>query len=467
MNRVVLAAAWVLIAGFSCTEEVSTIVRLELLFPEGDDPLDRADQLRVTVIGDDGELHEHELALPAGGWNELDAGISLGLVDYRSARILVEGIDLTGEVTCAGETLPLPLRSGVPARVRVFVQTLGTSGLAPPLTPADEAELNAMWDHGAAYLPAGGVILAGGPESEPSHQTWVYALDLYEPIALTWLVDTGGEVEARALAAVAPAGEDRALIWGGVRERQDALVLDALENRAEAFELPGELRGRWPRPAWDSLVDGDVITIRDRSLWRLSAAPSARLMGELDVAVEPVTLTLVSSDLVVVTSSRDPFVVGADPLDDGRTVALPQPPAGPRSGHSVAALSDGRLVLIGGEGDDGPIEDVEVLAEGDEAWRVLPGLVEGLGRTGATLSVLDDDRLVLAGGLDAEGEPWGNALVLDLDGETVAEIELALPRVGHTATVLPTGVVMLAGGLTAGGAPLDAVELLRPPARSD
>jgi hypothetical protein len=441
--------------GGGCTEEISTTVRAELMFPTGQDPLTEAELLRVTVLGGDEEPESHVISRPTRGWSGLSTGLELGLVNLESAQILVEGIDLVGEVACAGRSIPLPLSSGMPGRVTVFVQTLGTSGLAPPLGAP-------VRDHGAAYLSGGGVFLAGGPaDGRAWRDTWIYALDLYEPIRMISVPEPG-----RGLATVAQLGENRALIWGGSHPSDSAVLIDAVNDSIDLVDLDPEVHGAWPRPAWAAVFNGDVLALRGSTLVRFDVNGVAEIEGELEVDIEAVTLTVLSADLAVATTEGDLLVVGFDP-GDASLVDLPQPEGAPRRGHVAAALSDGRFLLLGGETDQGLVERLELLDEDGASWSVsLEAELTGQGRLGATLTVLDDDRLVLAGGLDEAGRPWGNALVIDPDAGDVVVIDLAEPRAAHTATLLPTGTVLLAGGVGGDGENLDSVEILRPGPRA-
>ena len=449
----ILAAAAVL-AGSACTEEVSTVIRVELRFPEDRDPLADVVELRIAVHGEAGEEQVHVLDRPSDGeWSGLGASVALGRVDLDPGRIVVEGMDGGGRIVCAGESLPIPIRSGTGGRVAVFVQTLGTSGLAPSMPRG--------WrDHSAAYLSGGGVMLAGGPDEAPSGESWVYALDLYEPIAMASLPSN----DERSLVGLAPLGGGRALLWGGSHDGGQVYSLDPAENVWEEVEVIDELRRAWPAPLWGSLPDGGVVTLRGRTLVELTSGstPTAVVVGEVESDVEPETFTVLSSRLAAITGSGGDFFVVLVDLGDAEIRPVPQP-ARSRAGHAVAALSDGRAVIAGGADESGMNEDVDVLDAVQESWSALEGLLAGHGRMGATLSRLPDDRLVLAGGVDAGGEALADAVVIDVDAATATVIELVSPRVGHTATALPMGTVLLIGGETDDGEGLATVEVLRPP----
>jgi hypothetical protein len=454
-----LGLATALLAG-ACTEETSTVVRVDMMFPEGEDPLDGVDSLRVRIVPEDvtDEIPDQEIDRPSDGWSELDQGIELGLVTIESAVIVIEGLDGEGDIVSAGETIAVPLKSGASGNVTAFVQRLGTSGLAPSLS-------RPLTAHGAAYLDGGGVLLAGGPADEPSARAWVYAIDVSQPIQIESLEKT------RSLAELVPLGGVEAMIVGGAEVDATPLVWAPTTAAWSAANRSELAEGAWPSPLVALLPGGDAaLAIRDRSVLRFDAEPAGvtRLAGELsrDVESPGSTLTALVGGIAVAVDAGGALAFASEggAVDE---VELAQPPLGARSGHAAAALPDGRLVLAAGALADGTlIEDVEIYDHGPQTWTLLEGLLAGQGRRGARLTPLRDGRLLLSGGEGADGELAPDAVVIDLsteDGSIVA-IPLAMPRLHHTATALPTGTVLLVGGEDAAGEPLSSVEILRPPA---
>lgn len=453
-----LLVVLVALVAFSCTEEVSTLLNVELMFPtEGENPLAEAQSMRVTVRAFTGEELVHTIPRPSSGsWSGSNSAFELGHVDFDPATISIEGLDSVGVVICEGESIAIPVVNGRPGRVIVFVQTRGTSGLAPGFE-------DGWLDHGAAYLEGGGILLAGGSESAPRRDTWVYALDWYDPIEMDDLDD-----RRSSLVGVAPLGGDAALLWGGAGGG-DPVFLDPLTNRWEPIgNIPAGLTGDWPSPIWDSTPIGEVVTLLDRSLVVFSPGepPTGEvLIPEIEEDITPDTVSTISNDLALLTGRGDVPALGID-LIRGSTFAVP-PPSVSRTGHVAVGLSDRRVVLLGGEGTEGLVADIEVLDSTQEEWTVYEGVLDGLGRTGATASLLQDDRVVFAGGRDADGEISNDAVIIDFADRssepTISEvIELVEARVRHTATVLPMGVVMFVGGESDRGDPLESVEILRP-----
>ncbi len=453
-----MPAVVVITALSACDAETfSTVVRVDLLFPVGSNPLDAVESLNVGVASGDETFDDlgDELSRPHDGWDELDVGVALGLVDLEQARIVLEGRDAGGVLVAWGETIPVPLQSGLPGHVALFFQELGSSGAVPPHSRG--------WSfHAATYLEGGGVLVAGGADERATDEVWVYAVDLYEPI--------GGLQELdfpRSAVTLMTLDRERGLLLGGSQPTKAAQVYDPVGDSWTDVPFPGGEATSWPWPAAASLADGGVVAVRGRQLLRFSAArpTTVALLGELPTAPLGATLSVLSMQKVMIVSSDAP--VQAFHPSTGVLLEVAPSPTGPREGHGAAVLSDGRLVLVGGESESALIGDVEVYDPETDDWTVHLGLLdEGL-RRDATATTLRDDRILITGGLDESGAALANALVLDLDEPSVTSIDLISPRWGHSATMLPTGAVLVMGGEDESGEPLDQVEVVRPPLAAD
>lgn len=437
-------------------EEWSTTVGLELLFPQGEAPLDAVEVLRVRVVteeeNEEGALERVEqdvqvLQRPSSSsWAGFEGTLELGLVDFESAQVVIEGVDSGGSVVALGESMPIPLQSGRGANIAVFFQTVGTSGRGPSLERG--------WrDHGAAYLEGGGVFLAGGAEGDSADESWVYAIDRYEPIELT------APPEPRTLAGVATLGSSRALLFGGSQPASTALVYDPVGDDWATVDLPGETSS-WSRPSFDRLVDGGVVALRGAEVIRFAPGPPAAAAAIFEVPAELAGGEIVVSgvELALVFGDGDPPFVAFDP-SDGDAVDVSQPAGGGRLGHSLVALSDGRVVVAGG--GEPLSSDVEVYDPLGDDWETVEGLLAGFERRGAAFLRLRDDRLLLVGG-EREGTALEEAVVIDVDRAEATPITMAEPRLGCAVSGLPTGAVLVTGGVNEEGEVLDTVELLRP-----
>ena len=135
---------------------------------------------------------------------------------------------------------------------------------------------------------------------------------------------------------------------------------------------------------------------------------------------------------------------------------------------TATTLTDGRVVVIGGEGPGGqPLAEVIELAPiaGSTEVRALrAGLATP--RAGHTATRLGDDvgaPVLVAGGRASDGRPAATAeLFKPLSGDfarttTFAPVML-VPRRAHVARLLPDGSVLFIGGLDADGAPITSLE---------
>ena len=129
------------------------------------------------------------------------------------------------------------------------------------------------------------------------------------------------------------------------------------------------------------------------------------------------------------------------------------------SGQSATLLPDGRLLLIGGEGPNGPLSAAAILNTDSGALTLLPaGIHEA--RAWHTATLLPNGTVLVFGGIGATGQEV-EAEIFDPTTDSsltlqIAEIE---PRAYHTATLLTDGRVLIAGGRSQSGNILDSIAL--------
>jgi len=116
--------------------------------------------------------------------------------------------------------------------------------------------------------------------------------------------------------------------------------------------------------------------------------------------------------------------------------------------HTATLLKDGRVMVIGGIGDDRiPLASVEIYDPRTNQWRAGPALA--IARGGHTANLLPDGRVLVSGGTDSAGNSIGLAEIWSAEtAEWQPAGELLAPRSGHAATTLPDGSVLLSGGNT-------------------
>ncbi|HEU0084759.1 MAG TPA: kelch repeat-containing protein [Bradyrhizobium sp.] len=123
-----------------------------------------------------------------------------------------------------------------------------------------------------------------------------------------------------------------------------------------------------------------------------------------------------------------------------------------RTGMTASPLSDGRVLLVGGIGEEGALDSVEVY---DPATGLVSQVAALPSKRGLHTATAIEHVVYLAGGVteDAKGD-WQFATdILRLDPATltftaISGVTLSPPRVGHAALALPDGTLMLSGGST-------------------
>jgi sugar lactone lactonase YvrE/N-acetylneuraminic acid mutarotase len=146
-----------------------------------------------------------------------------------------------------------------------------------------------------------------------------------------------------------------------------------------------------------------------------------------------------------------------------------------RMGHTASRLSDGRVLVVGGEGASttvtaGPLASAEIFDPATSAWTATASM--GNARVGHTATVLRSGKVLVEGGSSLNMYDFAipsSELYDPVTGTWTTTGRLRQRRVSATATLLPDGRVLVAGGLGApdgeeGGLvyPLASAELYDP-----
>ena len=175
-----------------------------------------------------------------------------------------------------------------------------------------------------------------------------------------------------------------------------------------------------------------------------------------------------------------------------------------RFGHSATVLRDGRVLIVGGENEYGPVDAAEIYDPVERAFKPSSNL---RGRSGHAAVLLSDGRVLITGGRDFSGpvqsthffDPLseqftagpamrqaraahtvtdiGGGRLLVVGGDQEGTLEVFDPALGsfvmlgqrlddarnsHSATLLHDGTVLIAGGLSASGEALNTGAILNP-----
>ena len=134
-----------------------------------------------------------------------------------------------------------------------------------------------------------------------------------------------------------------------------------------------------------------------------------------------------------------------------------------RFAHSQTLLNDGRVLLAGGIGFEGPLDNAEIFdPETNEFSEVVSEMRKS--RFDHTATLLNDGRVLILGGYE-EGflDTLMTAEIFDplTDEFTFLDARMSLGRASHTATLLLDGTVLIVGG-TDGYNGYDSAEIFDP-----
>jgi len=163
------------------------------------------------------------------------------------------------------------------------------------------------------------------------------------------------------------------------------------------------------------------------------------------------TATLLSDGRILLTGGDDrgADVEMFDPVRSKVSAAAPM--AAARQQHTATLLKDGKVLIAGGYGSSNsgaatPLASAEVFDPAGGKWASAGSMP--IGRAAHTATLLGNGKVLVAGGIqEGHGELLKSVEIFDpeaLSWTTVAEMPTG--RADHTATVLSDGSVLFAGG---------------------
>nr|AML79111.1 putative LOV domain-containing protein [Magnolia grandiflora] len=155
---------------------------------------------------------------------------------------------------------------------------------------------------------------------------------------------------------------------------------------------------------------------------------------------------------------NDTFVLDLSASNpEWRHVKVSSPPPG-RWGHTLSCLNGSWLVVFGGCGRQGLLNDVFILDLDAQhpAWREISGLAPPLPRSWHSSCTLDGTKLVVSGGCADSGVLLSDTFLLDVTMEKPVWREIPVTwtppsRLGHTLSVYGGRKILMFGGLAKSG----------------
>lgn len=383
-----------------------------------------------------------------GGGVGDDASLDAGTPDAQM---------LPGDAEAVADAEPV-VEVSADASLEGCASALTTSGFYPVCGPMARER----WDHDAALLPDGRVVLVGGYVS----MTGDHDLDVevYDPATRTFAV-VAQLIEPRVGHRATALADGRVLITGGSRSATTEIFDPATDTMAAGPDLhlsrsyhtatllaDGRVlvTGGYAEPDPDDYSEGNAVAeVFD---------PATNVF----VVVGPMTHERHEHEAVRLHDGRVLLTGGADApscCDDGisetelfdpatNTFAATGRLVVARPAHRTTRLADGRVLVTGGSvahgGADGPT-DVEATEIYDPATATFASTGAMATAPGTTFTVtrLGDGRVLAAGGnLGDRAEVYTPAAGT---WSTLAA-RMIEARALHTATVLLDGTVLLVGG---------------------
>uniref|UniRef100_A0A1J3GBD2 Adagio protein 2 n=2 Tax=Noccaea caerulescens TaxID=107243 RepID=A0A1J3GBD2_NOCCA len=140
-----------------------------------------------------------------------------------------------------------------------------------------------------------------------------------------------------------------------------------------------------------------------------------------------------------------------------KSILVSSPPPG-RWGHTLSCVNGSCLVVFGGYGSHGSLNDVFLLdLDADPpTWREVSGLAPPIPRSWHSSCTLDGTKLIVSGGCADSGALLSDTFLLDLSMAIPTWREIPVlwsppSRLGHTLTVYGDRKILMFGGLAKSG----------------
>ncbi|KAI3446631.1 hypothetical protein Pfo_003296 [Paulownia fortunei] len=217
--------------------------------------------------------------------------------------------------------------------------------------------------------------------------------------------------------------------------------------------VPGAKRLGWGRLARE-------LTTLEAAAWRKLSVGGAVEPSRCNFSACAVgnRVVLFGGEGVNMQPMNDTFVLDLNSTKpEWQHVKVSSPPPG-RWGHTLSCVNGSHLVLFGGCGRQGLLNDVFVLDLDAKhpTWREISSLAPPLPRSWHSSCTLDGTKLIVSGGCADSGVLLSDTFLLDLSMEKPMWREIPVAwtppsRLGHTLSVYGGRKILMFGGLAKSG----------------
>ena len=186
--------------------------------------------------------------------------------------------------------------------------------------------------------------------------------------------------------------------------------------------------------------------------------------GQLNIERRGHSATLLEDGKVLIVGgdNQNGAVSQAEVFDPAsQTSALAATSITPRTDHSATRLSNKRVLVIGGRDQSASLQSTEIYDPVTLSFVVGPSMMRA--RSGHTATILSDGKILVAG-----GDLFASAEIYDPVTESFSLVSESLntARKFHSAILTSSGQVMIVGGVNAQGAMLNTAEVFDPASQS-
>ncbi|KAM7268660.1 hypothetical protein ACFE04_010826 [Oxalis oulophora] len=217
--------------------------------------------------------------------------------------------------------------------------------------------------------------------------------------------------------------------------------------------VPGAKRLGWGRLARE-------LTTLEAAAWRKLTVGGAVEPSRCNFSACAVgnRVVLFGGEGVNMQPMNDTFVLDLNSSKpEWQHVQVSSPPPG-RWGHTLSCVNGSRLVVFGGCGQQGLLNDVFLLDLDAKppTWREISGIAPPLPRSWHSSCTLDGTKLIVSGGCADSGVLLSDTFLLDLSMEKPIWREIPVAwtppsRLGHTLSVYGGRKILMFGGLAKSG----------------